>query len=249
MERTLGHVSVNVKLVHVPHRIATVQARPRCRRCQMDEADLFDAFDDGGDDAPPQQKKPAPSSRDVASEPPAKKSRVDSGAPAGSGGSTEEAAESEQLESTGKTCKHEVAMPPGQSPTPAMLALDVPDHTPARTYKFELDPFQKAAVACIERDESVLVSAHTSAGKTVCAEYAIATSLRETQRVLYTSPIKALSNQKFRELKEVRTLALLTTPCPTADHSLPSRPPHHTVPSPSPTGLWRCRPDDGRRHD
>ena len=54
----------------------------------------------------------------------------------------------------------------------------------------------QAAVAAIERDESVLVSAHTSAGKTVCAEYAIATSLREKQRVIYTSPIKALSNQK-----------------------------------------------------
>ena len=38
--------------------------------------------------------------------------------------------------------------------------------------------------------------------KTVCAEYAIATSLRDQQRVLYTSPIKALSNQKYRELKE-----------------------------------------------
>ena len=94
-------------------------------------------------------------------------------------------------------------MPPGVEPEPSMIALDVPEgRTPARSYKFELDPFQKAAVACIERDESVLVSAHTSAGKTVCAEYAIATSLRAQQRVLYTSPIKALSNQKYRELKE-----------------------------------------------
>ena len=94
-------------------------------------------------------------------------------------------------------------MPPGLTPEPSMISLDVPEgRVPAKTYKFELDPFQKAAVACIERDESVLVSAHTSAGKTVCAEYAIATSLRETQRVLYTSPIKALSNQKYRELKE-----------------------------------------------
>ncbi|KOO29466.1 putative mtr4-involved in nucleocytoplasmic transport of mRNA [Chrysochromulina tobinii] len=95
-------------------------------------------------------------------------------------------------------------MPPGEKPTPEMIALTVPDdgRVPAREYKFELDPFQKAAVACIERDESVLVSAHTSAGKTVCAEYAIATSLRAAQRVLYTSPIKALSNQKYRELKE-----------------------------------------------
>lgn len=46
------------------------------------------------------------------------------------------------------------------------------------------------------------VSAHTSAGKTVVAEYAIAMALRDQQRVVYTSPIKALSNQKFREMSE-----------------------------------------------
>jgi ATP-dependent RNA helicase DOB1 len=53
-----------------------------------------------------------------------------------------------------------------------------------------LDPFQQVAVASIERNESVLVSAHTSAGKTVVAEYAIATALKNKQRVIYTSPIK-----------------------------------------------------------
>ncbi len=42
------------------------------------------------------------------------------------------------------------------------------------------------------------VSAHTSAGKTVVAEYAIAMGLRDKSRVIYTSPIKALSNQKYR---------------------------------------------------
>jgi len=46
------------------------------------------------------------------------------------------------------------------------------------------------------------VSAHTSAGKTVVALYAIAMSLLNQQRVIYTSPIKALSNQKYREFKE-----------------------------------------------
>ena len=61
---------------------------------------------------------------------------------------------------------------------------------PARTYKFELDPFQQVATSCIERNESVLVSAHTSAGKTVVAEFAIATCLNEGRRVVYTSPIK-----------------------------------------------------------
>jgi Lhr-like helicase len=44
--------------------------------------------------------------------------------------------------------------------------------------------------------ENVFVAAHTSAGKTVVAEYAIALSLRHMTRVVYTSPIKALSNQK-----------------------------------------------------
>lgn len=48
----------------------------------------------------------------------------------------------------------------------------------------------------------VQVSAHTSAGKTVVASYAIAMSLKENQRVIYTSPIKALSNQKYRDFKE-----------------------------------------------
>lgn len=72
----------------------------------------------------------------------------------------------------------------------------------AKTYKFELDIFQNISIASIERDESVLVSAHTSCVKTVVAEYAIAQSIKNNQRVVYTSPIKALSNQKYRELQE-----------------------------------------------
>lgn len=73
---------------------------------------------------------------------------------------------------------------------------------PAKIYPFELDGFQKEAIGYIDREESVLVAAHTSAGKTAVAEYAIAKSLRDKQRVIYTSPIKALSNQKYRDLKE-----------------------------------------------
>ena len=76
------------------------------------------------------------------------------------------------------------------------------ERPPAKTYPFELDPFQKQAVGYVEAGESVLVAAHTSAGKTAVAEYAIAKSLRDGQRVVYTSPIKALSNQKFRDLSE-----------------------------------------------
>ena len=74
---------------------------------------------------------------------------------------------------------------------------------PARVYPFTLDPFQQRSIACLERNESVLVSAHTSAGKTVVAEYAIAMALRDKQRVIYTSPIKALSNQKYRDFFEI----------------------------------------------
>eukprot|EP00803_Ostreobium_quekettii_P002746 evm.model.scf_733EXC.6 EVM.evm.TU.scf_733EXC.6 scf_733EXC:59100-67872(+) len=73
---------------------------------------------------------------------------------------------------------------------------------PAREFPFVLDPFQATALSCLERRESVLVSAHTSAGKTVVAEYAIAMAFRDNQKVIYTSPIKALSNQKFREMGE-----------------------------------------------
>lgn len=73
---------------------------------------------------------------------------------------------------------------------------------PAKEYKFQLDSFQQEAVNYIEKGESVLVAAHTSAGKTAVAEYAIAKSLRDKQRVVYTSPIKALSNQKYRDLQE-----------------------------------------------
>jgi len=48
----------------------------------------------------------------------------------------------------------------------------------------------------------VFVAAHTSAGKTVVAEYAIALSMKHMTKTVFTSPIKALSNQKFRDFKQ-----------------------------------------------
>ncbi|BGP19510.1 hypothetical protein JCM10213_006330 [Rhodosporidiobolus nylandii] len=105
--------------------------------------------------------------------------------------------------------RHQVALPPNYPYVP--ISSHVPPAEPARTYPFELDPFQKVSVASIQRNESVLVSAHTSAGKTVVAEYAIAQCLKEGQRVVYTSPIKALSNQKYREmLAEFGDVGLMT---------------------------------------
>lgn len=54
----------------------------------------------------------------------------------------------------------------------------------------------------LERRDCVFVAAHTSAGKTVVAEYAIALSRKHMTRTIYTSPIKALSNQKYRDFRE-----------------------------------------------
>ena len=75
----------------------------------------------------------------------------------------------------------------------------VPDM--AKKYPFKLDNFQQNAVYHLEMGDSVFVAAHTSAGKTVVAEYAVALASKHMTRTIYTSPIKALSNQKYRDFK------------------------------------------------
>ena len=105
--------------------------------------------------------------------------------------------------------RHQVALPPDYDYVP--ISEHKPPQEPARTWPFALDPFQQVSIASIQRNESVLVSAHTSAGKTVVAEYAIAQCLKNNQRVIYTSPIKALSNQKYREfMAEFGDVGLMT---------------------------------------
>jgi len=76
------------------------------------------------------------------------------------------------------------------------------DRAMAREFPFELDAFQKEAILHLERGEHVFVSAHTSAGKTVVAEYAFALAMRNRSKAIYTSPIKTISNQKFRDFHE-----------------------------------------------
>ena len=66
-------------------------------------------------------------------------------------------------------------------------------------FPFELDEFQKDACNCISNGESVVVCAPTGAGKTVIAEHAIHCALKSGDRVFYTTPLKALSNQKFND--------------------------------------------------
>src|SRR5205814_7463431 len=68
------------------------------------------------------------------------------------------------------------------------------------TLPFKLDPFQREAIEKLDRGRGgVLVSAPTSSGKTVVAEYAIFRALRDGAKVLYTTPLKALSNQTFHD--------------------------------------------------
>ena len=73
---------------------------------------------------------------------------------------------------------------------------------PAMKFDFTLDTFQKRSIIRLERGENILVCAHTSSGKTLVAEYGIALGKKKNQRVIYTSPIKALSNQKYCEFKK-----------------------------------------------
>ena len=63
----------------------------------------------------------------------------------------------------------------------------------------KLDPFQENAIAAIERNNSVIVSAPTGSGKTLIADFIIDRELKGENRVIYTAPIKALSNQKYKD--------------------------------------------------
>jgi len=69
-------------------------------------------------------------------------------------------------------------------------------------FPFKLDNFQKYAIRAITLEENVLVTSQTGSGKTVCAEYAIYYALEHGKKVIYTSPIKSLSNQKFNEFNK-----------------------------------------------
>ncbi|XP_074585341.1 DExH-box ATP-dependent RNA helicase DExH11-like isoform X2 [Curcuma longa] len=84
----------------------------------------------------------------------------------------------------------------------------VPDM--AIDFPFELDSFQKEAIYYLERGESVFVAAHTSAGKTVVAEYAFALASKHCTRAVYTAPIKTISNQKYRDFSGKFDVGLLT---------------------------------------
>jgi superfamily II RNA helicase len=68
-----------------------------------------------------------------------------------------------------------------------------------QNYSFELSDFQKYAIKSIVEGNHILITAHTGSGKTLPAEFAIEHIVAQGKKVIYTSPIKALSNQKFHE--------------------------------------------------
>lgn len=94
---------------------------------------------------------------------------------------------------------------PGTSGQPLRKAVSLVTNEEGRlTYRgFTLDPFQAEAIAHLDRGSSVIVSAPTGVGKTLIADYLIERMFRSGHRVVYTAPIKALSNQKFKEFKKL----------------------------------------------
>ncbi len=80
-----------------------------------------------------------------------------------------------------------------------MISTPLPDFD--GLFPFQLDDFQRQAIAALEAERSIVVSAPTGSGKTVIGEYAIYRALAQGKRVFYTTPLKALSNQKFRDFR------------------------------------------------
>lgn len=71
----------------------------------------------------------------------------------------------------------------------------------AGVYDFPLDKFQRLSIQAFLGGASVVVSAPTSSGKTLIAEAAALATVARGRRIFYTTPLKALSNQKFREFR------------------------------------------------
>lgn len=79
---------------------------------------------------------------------------------------------------------------------------DWDDAESIKKYKYPLDYFQKLAVRAMNKGDNVMACVATGSGKSTLADYAIALSFSKGKRVIFTSPIKALSNQKYKEFKE-----------------------------------------------
>ena len=69
-------------------------------------------------------------------------------------------------------------------------------------FPFKLSEFQETAIQGLIEGNHILITAHTGSGKTLPAEFAIEYYVEKGQKVIYTAPIKALSNQKFHEFQQ-----------------------------------------------
>ena len=90
-------------------------------------------------------------------------------------------------------------IPPDGSEAPLAMPAGVPPLE--QLFPFALDPFQLEAIDALNIGHSVVVSAPTGSGKTLVGEYAIHRALAHGRRVFYTTPLKALSNQKLRDFR------------------------------------------------
>ncbi|MDQ3779019.1 MAG: DEAD/DEAH box helicase, partial [Chloroflexota bacterium] len=88
-------------------------------------------------------------------------------------------------------------------PTTADPTIEAQIDQFAALYPFALDAFQREAIRILLDGDSVMVAAPTGTGKTLVAEFAIYDAFKRTGRVLYTTPIKALSIQKYRDLRAI----------------------------------------------
>ncbi|MGH3279992.1 MAG: DEAD/DEAH box helicase, partial [Trebonia sp.] len=106
------------------------------------------------------------------------------------------------------------AVSPAESYTRFRQRQASPEFTSFRElYDFDFDPFQVGACAALTGGDGVLVAAPTGSGKTVVGEYAVHLALTQHKKCFYTTPIKALSNQKYNDLVrryDTDTVGLLT---------------------------------------
>jgi hypothetical protein len=136
------------------------------------------------------KRPPSPGRDGDAGAGPSKEARAEEGG-AGSGagggapqdGGADAAAPLAVVPAQRRTCTHEVVYPESWDTAAveaynAGVAAKPPPARPAKEFPFPLDTFQATAAECLERGQSVLVAAHTSAGKTVVAQYAFAMALR-----------------------------------------------------------------------
>ncbi|CEF61572.1 Superkiller viralicidic activity 2-like 2 [Strongyloides ratti] len=97
-----------------------------------------------------------------------------------------------------QNCLHEVFY--DESSKPSKIGFK-PKHD--LRFGYELDKFQVQSNLAVDNNESVLITAHTSAGKTSIARYVINSCLEAKKRCFYTTPLKALSNQKYYDFNKI----------------------------------------------